>query len=447
MRIPHRLALLLLLLAPLSAQAGGIAGTGPTVCAAYESSPLIFRARVLQTWPIPLPPYTGTSYPMANVRLQVLEVFKGDPGSEITVVGTVEMFGRGGEFLVYAEPPVSAPSPLISAAPVSQIRARTGPVTAPYAAADLAWLRAYPTAPPTANIFGSVSMGYGAANIPTISVSLTGPAALTTSSGADHTYAFKDLPPGTYTLTAAVPAGYTTMLDKNTAAVTVVAKGCAEVDFPIRNDTHIRGLVTDAAGNPAANAHVGLLSPAQNRTGFNIVSSRRTAADGRYDFAMADPGDYWVALDYDGPNNNDPHAPVYYPSGSTQASAQLIHLGALGSSATRDDINLTLLPPLTAVTVRLHVANPDGTPVVQAHVIANDPLTPVQAMAATADANGNAGITLYADREYALVATSNGNREPACAGPVRFTAKEGLQLGTLTLDKTFNACRTLQHSK
>jgi hypothetical protein len=38
-------------------------------------------------------------------------------------------------------------------------------------------------------------------------------------------------------------------------------------------------------------------------------------------------------------------------------------------------------------------------------------------------------------------------RASACAGPVKFIAKEGLVLNALTLDKTFDECRALQHLK
>jgi hypothetical protein len=238
MRITHRIGSLLLLLAPLFARAGGIAGSGPTVCTAYESSPLIFRARVLQTRSVPYPPIRGgTSYPKAYAHLQVLEVFKGDPGPEITVLGYRYMFSNGGEVLVYADPPVSPPSPLVDSEPVSQILARTGSLADPGPAADLVWLRAYPSAPPTAIISGSVSMGLGGgSDIPTISVSLTGPTTLSASTAADHTYAFKDLPPGAYTVTAVLPAGYS-MFFRNPTTVTVAAKGCAEVDFSLHHDT------------------------------------------------------------------------------------------------------------------------------------------------------------------------------------------------------------------
>jgi len=444
------LSLVLWLAAPIAGHAAGLARPIATVCSAYQSTPLIFRARVLQITPdLPSPEwgvtvngggYSGSSEgPMVRVRLQVLEVFKGDPGPEITILGSDQLFGKGGEFLVYAEPTAQKEV----AAPVL---ARTGSVTNPGLAADLAWLRAYPTAPPTARIFGSVTMSYGATNIPTISVTLAGPTTLTASSSADHTYAFHNLPPGAYTVAAVLPAGYTTTLDKNTATVTVAAKGCAEVDFPIRHDTHIRGLVTDAAGNPAPNVPIGLLRPTQNSLlGFNIVTSQKTGPDGHYDLSKADPGDYWVAVNYLGSNSITPYVPVYYPSGS-QASAQLIHLGALGSSATRDNINLVLQPPLTAVTLHVHVVNPDGSPVIQANVIVNDPLIPT-GVGVTADANGNADISLFAGRTYALVATTFDKREPACAGPIRFTAAAGLEPGTLTLDKTTTACFALLHSK
>jgi len=376
-----------------------------------------------------------------SARLQVLEVFKGDPGPEITVVNSDGLFRKGNEFLIYAA--TRSQNPL-----AVNTLARTNVVTEPYAVADLVWLRAYPTAPPTASIFGSATLGPGITDTPTISVTLTGPTALTASPSADHTYTFKDLPPGAYTVTTILPAGYTTARDKNTAAVTVAAKGCAEVDFPIRYDTHIRGLVTDAAGNPAPNVPIGLLkpAPAQSLIGFNIVNFQNTGPDGRYDFAMADPGDYWVAFNYPGPNSATPYVPVYYPSGSTQASAQLIHLGALDSSATRDNINLVLLPPLTPVTLHVHVVNPDGSPV-KANVIANDSLTPNRGQGFTADANGNADITLFAGRSYTLVATTYDMHQPSCAGPVKFTAAAGLQLGTLTLDKTTTACSALKRSK
>ena len=198
----YKFSILLLLLAPLPAHAG-TAGPIPTVCTAYESTPLIFRARVLQfngalpfTADLPSPEWGVRAYPIYPgrsgssagpidyVRLQAIEVFKGDPGSEVTIIGRDQLFSKGGEFLVYAEPTAQKQV-------VTPILTRTGPLSYSQTADDLVWLRAYPTAPPTVSIFGSINMGYGTTDIPPISVSLTGPTTLTTASVADHTYAIK----------------------------------------------------------------------------------------------------------------------------------------------------------------------------------------------------------------------------------------------------------------
>ena len=99
------LSLALVLSATLPAHAGCLAT--PTIDVVYNSAPLAFRARVLQITPVPPPPpppglgSSGTdALPMdLHLRLQVLESSKGDPGTEITVLGGDPLFGKGGEFL------------------------------------------------------------------------------------------------------------------------------------------------------------------------------------------------------------------------------------------------------------------------------------------------------------------------------------------------------------
>jgi hypothetical protein len=438
----YKLASLSLLAICLSAHATSCLGP-ITVCSSFDANSIVFRGRVLQVirnaapeTPVTYPDGSSTTTytePMSEgVRFEVLEIFKGNPNREILVNGSAGEFREGQEYIVYASlnPDTRTAQTSVCSGNSDQDR-------------DLAWLRAYSTAPPTASIFGKVTMDYGVTDIPPISVKLTGGKSLTALSAEDHSYVFKDLQPGTYTLTAVVPSGYTT-LGRDTSTVTVVAKGCAEIDWAIRHDTHIRGTVTDTAGNPVSGAPIGLLRKAQNRTGFDIATSQSTDTNGNYDFSKVEPGDYWVALYYLGPNNREPHAPVYYPSGVDSSSAELIHLGPSGNL---ENINLVLTPALRPISLHVHVVNQDGTPVINAHVIASDPLTPTQAIAAVADDNGNASITLYEGREYRLIASTSGYREPACAGPVKFTAKEDVQLGTLTLDKTWDQCRRLQRTR
>jgi len=147
--MPTRVLCLVLVLATTLPIHAGCLAT-PTINSAYDSAPLIFRARVMQIIPVPPPPppppgwNRGTDAdPMDHLRLQVLEVFKGDPGSEITVLGGDPLFGRGGEFLVFTTPNTKT-SDL-----VANSCSRSGLVTSPRVAADLAWLRARLAATPT----------------------------------------------------------------------------------------------------------------------------------------------------------------------------------------------------------------------------------------------------------------------------------------------------------
>jgi hypothetical protein len=419
---------------------------GPiTVCSSFDAHSIVFRGRALEVIRHPSPAknitypdgstttiYAGSMW--EDYRFEVLEVFKGDPGRDIVLRGGNGEFRPGQEYVIFA-----SPNPPTQTIQTSVCSGNLAPAGLDWNT-DLAWLRAYPTAPLTVRIYGKVTMGYGVTDIPPVTINLSGEKSLIATTGEDHSYAFRDLPPGAYTLTAIVPAGYIAY-GRDTTTVMVAAKGCAEVDWGIRHDTHIKGAVTDMAGKLAPNIPIGLLRPARNRTGFDIVTAQQTDVNGHYDFSKVDPGDYWVALYYLGPNNREPHAPVYYPSGASSSSAELIHLGP---KDTKENLNLVLTPALHPVSLHVHVINPDGTPVIQAHISAMDPLTPTQFIGARADANGDADITLYEGREYSLTADTSGYREPACAGPIKFIAKEGLQLGTLTLDKTVKQCRTLQ---
>jgi hypothetical protein len=104
-------------------------------------------------------------------------------------------------------------------------------------------------------------------------------------------------------------------------------------------------------------------------------------------------------------------------------------------------MNLVLPDPLQPVVVRARVQRQDGTPVDGAKLAAIDTTSNLghHFIGATADSAGRAGITLYAGREYYL--TASGEAQPPCAGPVKFIAKEGLVLDTLTVDKSFSGCR------
>jgi hypothetical protein len=447
----RKLAPVLLLFASFSVHAASCGGT-VNVCSSFEKSRVVYRGRVLEIKHLPAPASDVITYPdgstalsgtlerVADFRVEILEVFKGNPGApgaEVVIETSPTQFVEGKEYVIFSDP-----NPEMAAGQTG-ICILDHYIDNPNQDAYLTWLRAYPSAQPTANIFGNVSMGYQGKDIPSIKITISGQQNRTIYSAEDHTYSFEGLPPGIYTLTATVPAGFAP-LQKDMATVTVSAKGCAEVDWNIGLDTHVRGRVTDSEGAPVAGARVGLLRPEENRLGFTAVSSQRTNADGKYDFTKVQVGDYWVGLYFMGPTNNEAHAPVFYPSGADTSTAKLIHLGP---SENAENIDLVASPALRSINLHVRVVNPDGSPAIQAHVDASDPLTPITALTTIADDNGDAEISLYEGREYRLIANTSGYREPVCGGPIKFVAKDGMQLGTIKLDKSWDECRALQRAK
>jgi hypothetical protein len=447
----RKLAPVLLLFASVSVHASTCLGT-VSVCSSFEKSGVVYRGRVLEiehgparasdviTYPDGSTALSGYQEISADFRIEVLEVFKGNPGtpgSEIIVSAGPQHFEVGKEYVIFSDP-----TPDMKAGQIG-ICIMDHSIENPNQDTYLTWLRAYRTAPPTSNIFGNVSMGYLGKEIPSIKITISGPQNRTTYSGEDHSYSFDGLPPGTYTLKATAPEGYAAS-EKDTATVTVAAKGCARIDWDLELDTHVRGRVTDKEGAPVSGARVGLLRPEENRTGFGVVATQATNAEGKYDFSKVQVGDYLIGLYYMGPTNNYPHTAVFYPSGTVPSSGQLIHLGPDGNV---ENVDLVASPTLHPVSLHVHVVNPDGSPVIQAHVTANDPTTPINALTAIADDNGDADITLYEGQEYRLIASTSGYREPVCGGPIKFIAKDGLQLGTIKLDKSWDDCRALQRAK
>ena len=435
------LGLLALLWATLPAH--GTSCIGPiTVCSSFDQSTVVFRGRVVaidSTSPPPIPVthpdgsetvvYSGPG--TDRVLLDVLETFKGHPGKQISISAGQGMFKEGGEYVVFASTNTATNEI------VASVCARTHALTDPEHDADLAWLRAYPNAPPTATIYGKFEI-IGSADEKVVgSVAISGKESRAVAADDKSSYAFKDLAPGTYTVAARIPNG---MLTDGPQTVTIAAKGCAEVDWYLKYDSHIKGAVTDSTGKPVSAVFVSVLQPEDNRVGFTRTGFGQTDEHGSYDISKIPPGDYWVALHQYAPSRTEPYLPVFYPSGSTPATAQLVHLPASG---TLEELNLVLPPPLQPAVVHVRVVHQDGTPVDQARLIAKDMNANLGLtfFDATTNADGWADITLYAGQEYFLFAETPGEREPPCGGPLKFVAKEGLAFNALTLDKTMSECR------
>ncbi len=170
--------------------------------------------------------------------------------------------------------------------------------------------------------------GAGEAPIPGVSVTLTGSndlgsiAPVTVMTGADGSYSFPNLRPGTYAIAEAQPAGY---LDGKDAVGTVnnVADGTLSGTFPVYDQISNAVL---ASGNQGVNYNFGELAPAQlsgyvyvdadddgikeageaglagvtvtlsgtNDLGTIVPITVTTGADGSYRFGNLRPGTYTV---------------------------------------------------------------------------------------------------------------------------------------------------------
>lgn len=120
-------------------------------------------------------------------------------------------------------------------------------------------------------------------------VSLAGPGgAVSTTTAADGTYVFDNVPPGDHTVRITVPDGYQAD-GPETQDVTVAAEDVTDVDFALSHRGSIGGTVTDAAGDPVPGATVTV-------TGPDTTATLVTDAAGGYYTGDLPPGDYGIEL-------------------------------------------------------------------------------------------------------------------------------------------------------
>lgn len=448
--------LILLLLAPLSSPA-------QTICEAYQSdyNASIFRGYVSD---VTMDQSCVGMNCNQTLRVLTLEVFKGNPGHETIIQNNHPLMAKGHEYLIYAQAPQGNGDVYAHGEEIADVAPET-----------LAWLRAYPTAPQTARIYGDIDNAPSTLDSSRILVTLTGNGnqshTLATAHDDEYTYSFNDLSPGIYTVSASVPAasglliastlqravydgnatyGPASLNPTPTGAspkldefrVSVAPKRCAKVDFTISYDSHIRGRVTDTSGQPVAGASVGLIVGDASdlaRGRLRLGTLLKTDADGIYDFTLLDPGDYRVGLHPLPPRENDPYPPVFYPAKSMPIDAAVLHLDA---SATIDNIDFVRPDALTPATIHIFFVRKDGSPIESNNILVVDPAMSSMAYPTSkTDATGHADLHLFAGREYTLTVATQ-EQQPTCAGPVEFVAKDGLTLAPLIPDKTVRACRT-----
>ena len=150
-----------------------------------------------------------------------------------------------------------------------------------------------PPPAPTGTVIGQVTVE--GAPLPGVLVSLTGPAAQSTATGADGGFQFVSVPAGSHTVTLASGIPNDVTFSRTTASVTITSAGQqVRADFPgeYLRTSSIRGRVLAVTQGSQPEPVEGI---ALGMTGLQDASDT-TDASGRYEFVALRPGEYTVSL-------------------------------------------------------------------------------------------------------------------------------------------------------
>ncbi len=250
---------------------------------------------------------------------------------------------------------------------------------------------------------------------------------ITTTTAADGTYSFDNVPAGDYQVVETDPTGYisvsdvdgannNTVGDETPITVTPGADSGGN-DFVDTNLGSISGTVlADTTGDGAGDTPLsGVTMALYDNTGSPVLDgsgnpiTTTTAADGTYSFDNVPAGDYQVVetdptgyisvSDVDGANNNTvgDETPITVTPGADSGGNDFVdqELGSISGSVWADTTgNGNVDTPLQ--NVELNLVDENGNPVLD---VSNNPIT------ATTDSNGNYTFTNVPAGNYQVVQT------------------------------------------
>jgi hypothetical protein len=368
-----------------------IAEPAPPQPQLQTTGPKATRALMYDSSTRPLP------WPKRVVRLHIAQVLTGvDPSQrEIEIVTGMGggdcgyAFQPGADYIIYAYKNSAGRLE-------TGICSRTRPLT--QAADDLAYLRAFPQLPVTADIrvsiFDNSTWQNGRRPLPKVRTTVSGPdglnEALTDNTGRAT---FAALTPGEYTVEWAAD-GYTSGNRK----VQIHAKGCAEVPVTMLLDRRIHGRVLTHAGLPAAKVMIEM-APAHPGPNGSSAEQATSDADGLYEFEYLRTGDYYLGVNLDRPPSPEmPYGQWYFPGTTDPFAAAIVHLAETPGEQTFD---LILPEPQKDRIIEGVVLGADGRPA-RARLRMEDPRWPGWSTFGNADADGHFLLHSFDGTHYRL---------------------------------------------
>ena len=283
-------------------------GPGP-VCEIALGEATIFRGTVvdvtLEPNPSTLNMRKADGTPMQvrgngryRVRFAVQEMFSGAPAQERTVY-TAESssacgfaFEAGAEYVVFTYVAKDSPPFAEKAGEIWVDKcSRTEKLVTGHEQLNesVAWMRSRAGAAAGSEVFGQVRLPRGGAEETVATrLLLDGPVRREMVSDKSGAYSAKGLPAGDYTLSAIVPAGFTTTAPR---MFTLGEKGCVASDWYVKYQGRVSGRVLDVDGRPVADLlmHLNVAGAERNAGQLRAV----TGADGSYTFEEVSPGRTW----------------------------------------------------------------------------------------------------------------------------------------------------------
>jgi hypothetical protein len=236
------------------------------------------------------------------------------------------------------------------------------------------------------------------------------------------------IPAGTYRVRAELPDG----LSKAAEQQVVIAPGrCAAAEFLTTSLGSIKGKLLDAGGEPASQIVLALI-PAKTDGKEGLWRGReisaRTDQEGLYSFTQIPPGQYVIAVNFQGqPGTLDPPYPrSYYPGVKSLAGAKIIDI-AEGQELEVESFRLP--PRLKERTIEGVVEWPDGRPATGAYISLEYTERQWMESSGSADHAGRFSIKGFEGFRYLVHADYDDNGKSMHAEPVEvFVADDNLPL-------------------
>jgi hypothetical protein len=301
-----------------------------------------------------------------RTRFQVKERFKNATENEVVVFfladtmwggGSPEPLEKGAQYLVFAS---KDRQEKLVADHCAQ------PIPLALADSDLHFLRDLQSGnAPKTILYGTIRRVLDAEHITPLStatVEASGPAgSFQTNTDNNGSFQFRDIPPGEYRLTAALPDTETVRADRS--FVNVKSEGCASTELLVMWNGRISGRATQSNGQPVKDVDVSLFLEGQDLTQRMV---EKTDSDGRFAFEQLWPGRYKVSVfGMEGPGDDYPFPPLFYAQALTSDRADVIELAA-GQQFDRANF---VIPDFFPRLLQIQVVWPDQHPASGAHVI------------------------------------------------------------------------------